>query len=511
MVDGYTVEEAASVLGVPRERVWELIARGILSASTDLGGAMRVRLKAEPPEPAPVTPVERLAEAPPPAFDMNPFRELLTEFRSLTERYGQALLALGEARGEVAGLRSRVDMLEARVDVHPSAAPPISSSWDASPWPTPRDRVDAPPEPVAPTVEPDVAEPAHDEPEEVADHAEDPVPHRRRGRRRATESFADALARADDPSPPELPGAAETAAALAGLRQEPPPGADTASPDDDDALLPREVPSADEMPVADEDDGASDASADEEPHAAFAEPPLAAADVDVSDEVERAEDVDAEPPPPVDAEAPSEPDAEQAAAASAEQPADDEGTAVDDAVETPADESGEAESEPPQSGESDQRERPRGDDDVDAAWDAGHYSTDIEEPGWISADDVAVAAPRDEPSAPAAPPATLEPQERHAPIASRWGSEPGSVELSGSRELDEALAALDALAHPRAEPSAPSQHVDDSGESEPQRPIAESASSVAAPPWTRTTPPPQLVVRSPASRAYRRLKRIFPT
>ena len=48
---------------------------------------------------------------------MSAFRELLTEFRNLTERYGQALLALGEARGEVASLRTRVDLLEARLDL----------------------------------------------------------------------------------------------------------------------------------------------------------------------------------------------------------------------------------------------------------------------------------------------------------------------------------------------------------------------------------------------------------
>jgi hypothetical protein len=185
--------------------------------------------------------------------------------------------------------------------------------------------------------------------------------------------------------------------------------------------------------------------------------------------------------------------------------------AVDEAMETSAEEPAEAESEPPHGGEADSLERSRAEHDLDAAWDADHYSTDIEEPGWISADDVAVPAPRDEPPARPAPPTASEPQERYAPVASRSESEPGSVELSGSRELDEALAALDALAHPRAEPSAPSERGHDGEESEAQRPIADSASSVAAPPWTRTTPPPQLGMRSPASRAYRRLKRIFPT
>ena len=77
-----------------------------------------------------------------PGFEASPFRELLTEFRNLTERYGQALLALGEARGEVAALRTRVELLEARVDLRlpssppfvqwsPPAAPPVSEAPDA--------------------------------------------------------------------------------------------------------------------------------------------------------------------------------------------------------------------------------------------------------------------------------------------------------------------------------------------------------------------------------------------
>ncbi|MDQ3879841.1 MAG: hypothetical protein M3295_02015, partial [Chloroflexota bacterium] len=39
------------------------------------------------------------------------FRELLSELRHLQERYGQALLALGEARGEAAALRHRLALL----------------------------------------------------------------------------------------------------------------------------------------------------------------------------------------------------------------------------------------------------------------------------------------------------------------------------------------------------------------------------------------------------------------
>ena len=188
VVDGYTVEEAASVLGVPRERVWELLARGILTGSTDLGGGMRVRLRsdrdAEPPGPV----AERPTDIPPAASDASPFRELLTEFRSLTERYGQALLALGEARGEVAGLRSRVDMLEARVDLRlTSAAAASGSSWAPSAWPPPGEPVvEAPRKPESSTAQRAGRSGAQDE-AEGTDHAEDRTSHRRRrSGRRAT-------------------------------------------------------------------------------------------------------------------------------------------------------------------------------------------------------------------------------------------------------------------------------------------------------------------------------------
>src|SRR6187200_3657884 len=97
---------------------------------------MRVFLQPRP-APAPVTP--SFADEPDnsrsngPERELSPFRELLTEFRNLTERYGQALLALGEARGEVAGLRSRVDLLEARLDLRlppPLEAGPVA--WETA-------------------------------------------------------------------------------------------------------------------------------------------------------------------------------------------------------------------------------------------------------------------------------------------------------------------------------------------------------------------------------------------
>ena len=132
-MEGYSVTEAASVLGVPTERVWELLARGVLSGAPEGETGMRVYLQ---PRPAPAS-VE--AKGPngdggtrEPERELSPFRELLTEFRNLTERYGQALLALGEARGEVAALRSRVDLLEARMDLRLPKGPPQPAAFTNS-------------------------------------------------------------------------------------------------------------------------------------------------------------------------------------------------------------------------------------------------------------------------------------------------------------------------------------------------------------------------------------------
>src|SRR5206468_8839021 len=148
VIEGYSVAEAASVLGVPKGRVWELLARGILAGTPEDGGGMRVYLQGRPmesivgrPLPGRSEPNERPTgtngnggEHGQPGFEASPFRELLTEFRNLTERYGQALLALGEARGEVASLRTRVELLEARVDLR---LPASSASERAVAWTPP--------------------------------------------------------------------------------------------------------------------------------------------------------------------------------------------------------------------------------------------------------------------------------------------------------------------------------------------------------------------------------------
>ncbi len=128
-MDGYTVDEAAEVLGIPGKRVWELITSGVLAASSEGRSGMRVFL-----QPRTTTEMESAGSGEPRGSEATPFRELLTEFRNLTERYGQALLALGEARGEVASLRGRVELLEARIDVR-QAPPRIApvGSWPSAP------------------------------------------------------------------------------------------------------------------------------------------------------------------------------------------------------------------------------------------------------------------------------------------------------------------------------------------------------------------------------------------
>jgi hypothetical protein len=197
VIDGYSVQDAASVLGVPEGRVWELLARGVLSGTPE-GDSMRVYLRASP---GPVATAGSGDERPrgnghggsqAAAGEASAFRELLTEFRNLTERYGQALLALGEARGEVAGLRSRVELLEARVDLRlPTPLGPSPVAWEQ------------------PAVSARVPEPASiDEIEAVAPT---PVPAPRAARSRkaastrtAVAGFAEALQRAQDPTAADL-------------------------------------------------------------------------------------------------------------------------------------------------------------------------------------------------------------------------------------------------------------------------------------------------------------------
>jgi hypothetical protein len=301
-MDGYSVKDAALVLGVPERRVWELIARGVLASAPEGPDGMRVFLQprtppASPPQPEPH--IYRPDEPEPAArtngnggsHEMSPFRELLTEFRSLTERYGQALLALGEARGEVASLRTRVDLLEARMDLRlPTSRPSSTVAWEIPgyeeerpvPRPAPQDDEAPPAESIASEPdadEPDADEPMADEPmanepmaEEMAvseptmaeptepdvqavepepsaavdEVATEPSSGRKRraesrrrkirGGRSAFAGLADALARADDPTLSELPGAQEAADALAALQR------------DLRAEQPAEAP-ADELPV----------------------------------------------------------------------------------------------------------------------------------------------------------------------------------------------------------------------------------------------------------------------
>ncbi len=299
LMEGYSVEEAATVLGVPKGRVWELLARGVLAGTPEDDGGMRVYLRgttaAIPSGPQAGEALDRAdtgtengngkGDHNDAAFEASPFRELLTEFRNLTERYGQALLALGEARGEVAGLRTRVEVLEARLDLRLPGPSGWASDWAAPSapeapgvQPPPESAEPAPPgeppepastEPVAsadgdgaalqetPSPQPAVpadagatetqaeagatetraeASPPSDagEPPATEDRVEpepDPEPgaapevsrrprRRRQGSRSAVSGIAEALARAEDPTVAQLPGAEEAAQALASLQRE---------------------------------------------------------------------------------------------------------------------------------------------------------------------------------------------------------------------------------------------------------------------------------------------------
>ncbi len=279
-MEGYSVEEAATVLGVPKGRVWELLARGVLAGTPEDGGGMRVFLRGESAA-ASVVPASDTRDQQwrgggngngdpanaDPAFEASPFRELLTEFRNLTERYGQALLALGEARGEVAGLRTRVELLEARLDLRlpgPSGwAPPTDSEPEVAPGTatdSESEPSDAPvghvaegsvaegsvaeesvaeesvaegsslalgdvrdvshsPEAELGSGEPDLVSDAADEEEDEQSDAAQPQGTRRQRRRRrksrsAVTGIAEALARADDPTSASLPEPGEASAAL---------------------------------------------------------------------------------------------------------------------------------------------------------------------------------------------------------------------------------------------------------------------------------------------------------
>ncbi|HEV7199545.1 MAG TPA: hypothetical protein VGO32_01945 [Candidatus Limnocylindria bacterium] len=191
-MDSYSVNEAAAVLGIPEGRVWELLARGVLAGSTEVGGDMRVVLRG-------ATLPDAAKPAAPNAFrqdanggngenggghgELTPFRELLTEFRNLTERYGQALLALGESRGEVAALRGRVDLLEARIEHRLPWTEAPRAGWNAEALSEPESSDAEPADPIeteelssVDALPPEeVVEAARDEPMAEDVVAEDPI------------------------------------------------------------------------------------------------------------------------------------------------------------------------------------------------------------------------------------------------------------------------------------------------------------------------------------------------
>ncbi|HET8776681.1 MAG TPA: hypothetical protein VFN76_03365 [Candidatus Limnocylindria bacterium] len=572
-MEGYSVTEAASVLGVPTERVWELLARGVLSGAPEGETGMRVYLQPRP-APAPVEPTGPNGNGGTrePERELSPFRELLTEFRNLTERYGQALLALGEARGEVASLRSRVDLLEARMDLRLPMGQPQAAGWSSTPMPPPLERAVMPAAPVDALVE----QPPPSEPHEGAEEEERRA--RARGPRRATESFAEALARAEDPSPPELPAATEAAA---GQRQPSDAGADVG--------LPREAAGAEEIPVADVADelvpldGAPMVEVDqaesviaESAMTELVPEPVAVPEPGVEEghptfePAEEAVPLAAIPAPAPEVEAPAEVEPVEGKTAETEAealaPAETEADAVDaEAGEFEAEREpvqADAERQPAVDTESepdpgaDAMASPAAASDVEPiAWDAERYTTDIEEPDWFAAEiaEVAERAPAaddagDDPdtsesqvpyvaaaieeaaqassSEPEAAPSTSAADEdattaggdasddgtgaaemEVAPTATQPSATPApsgpARTFPGAQDLEAAIAALRAAGRsadplPEPEPEAETEPDDDDDEWPPR-------STFARPPTV-----PGAATRGPASRAYRRLRRIFP-
>ena len=579
-MEGYSVTEAASVLGVPTERVWELLARGVLSGAPEGETGMRVFLQ---PRPAPRAVIEEPragnGDATPrqPEIEPSPFRELLTEFRNLTERYGQALLALGEARGEVASLRSRVDLLEARFDLRlpMSGVPRPGAEWG------PRA-----------VVEPSAA----GRPEDAHEHEAEEPPRRKRsrGQRRATDEFAEALARAEDPTPAELPGAADAAAAFAALRDE--SVSSLAGDEELEASLPRDLPAAEPIATLELEPGAAVEPAralapepvpepQPEPVAAEAEP----AEATIADDRDAAAgtvvrfEAASEPEPDVEAVLDVEPvssavaDLEPEPVAAWDAPADverepDEAWAASPGEEPTADEQPIDEASPSWSTSIRDQVEPAPSTDADVAgirreeaipevqpaaaderttdepsWDRQRYTTDIEEHDWIPEE----PAPEQWSARPAIDtqptPSGDATSDRIESEAFGWGQEeterwfasgqelPSMTEeaIEEDRPVQEAEAPIEEAAEPEPAPiEDPADEMEvagargHAGPAGPPAEVDQQTVEPAAPaPWAPApSPPPAWAERFPspgpsptptdeagtASRAYRRLRRIFP-
>jgi hypothetical protein len=427
-MDGYSVSEAASVLGVPIERVWELLARGILSGVPEGDTGMRVFLQ---PRPAPQAepPAPRGNGSAEPERELSPFRELLTEFRNLTERYGQALLALGESRGEVAALRSRVDLLEARMDLGlpaPSTPSRPRGWWPGSgPYPGEESLVPVEPPRAAPAAEEEPAEPEEAAHPEDSEEPHEPDEHRARprGPRRATESFAEAIARAQDPSLPDLPD-----------EPIPQPAHGGAPESMTDAVVDTE---ADQEETEPEDSAAEEA----EPEDAM---------------IGDGPGPEPEPEPAAEAEpAEAEPVADEASPVEAVEPLE---------------------------------------------WDEQRYTATIDEPDWFEAEANDEPAPAVEPEAPA-----VELEAHSVAPADKTAEQPAKEPEEALPGADDLQAALEALGVPPA---------DEAGVSEP----APAPASEPSRPSASAPPIPESALRyrpvapaGPTGRAYRRLRRIFPS
>jgi hypothetical protein len=573
-MDGYTVSEAATILGVPTERVWELVARGILAGSSEADGNMRVFLKGRQPDPV-LAPEEAHGRGNGGTSELSPFRELLTEFRNLTERYGQALLALGEARGEVATLRSRVDLLEARMELRlPMPTPPgPAASWAGD---APRAEADTAAEPGA----------------EPTEHGDSATGRRRRARSRTSHSavagLAEALARAADPTLADLPSAGgASAAATTGTPYEPempavppapaeePVAAEVPAPATDDDVLPHEVATADAIPMAEEavtvaehaEDGAGSPDATitaaedlerGEPDARYS------ARVDEPDwfsEEDLQVDVAAPPPAPEALEAEAEPPPVEAQAEPQVDEVPVEVAAIGADVEAPIAEPQTSEAEALREPEDATRADGQRPDEEHVMWlgeptgqaETDDYAAEMEvaTEGWRGTLEPAEEQSIEEPAATSA----IGPEVHGELWLEEWdrpgeAAEPTAaadpITMPGGEELDDALAALEAFARdteaeaaapPASEPATEGVPVAESAEpvlaqrapslreliwphveASADEPAALEVGPVPEPDAARpgdaehgTADPAMTGARPwPAARAYRRLRRIFP-
>ena len=503
-MDGYSITEAASVLGVPTERVWKLLARGVLAGKPEGETGMRVFLHPRPATAATPSMRRPRAAIPPtePERELSPFRELLTEFRNLTERYGQALLALGESRGEVASLRSRVDLLEARIDLRlPLTTAPRLLLWPAAAC-LPSDHTSSPP-PSPSRRRPDAGRRRGQvDDEDTSGRSRPAASHGALRRCARPRRRSRALPSCRGPKPPRSTGARPRRRSIRRLPRElpaaevvPPP---RKGPSSHRRLMasPTRSPTGWRQPRADRTAPPEAARPAPDARSDTAPAPVEPLDWDAERYTTPSSETDWmasdawEPEPPPEPAAPSE-------AIASEQPA------VEDEPEAPVEQS-EATAEATDG-------EPEPEDDEPAAVSEGIEPQEIEPQEAVAEE-------------PSEPEETMlwfgrSPDESGAAemevVTSAARPAEASIELPGGDELDEALAEMAPIAIEAPETAPPPTPTTPPASATPISSPAAAIPRTTAPPrvvttLTRPGTTPTAMATGPASRAYRRLRRIFP-